>query len=71
MHKIFWLGNLKGRDHSKDPGIDRRIILEWILGNRVGRCGLEASGSGYGLMAGSCERGNEPSGSIKCGEFDY
>jgi hypothetical protein len=24
--------NLKSRDHSKDLGIDGRIILKWILG---------------------------------------
>ena len=24
---------------------------------------------GYGQMAGTCECGNEPSGSINCGEF--
>jgi len=24
---------------------------------------------GYGHVAGICKRGNEPSGSIKCGEF--
>jgi hypothetical protein len=35
----------------------------------VGRCGLDASGSGYGPVAGSCKHGNEPSGSIKGGEF--
>jgi len=29
---IFWLKGLKGRDHSKDLGIDRKIILEWIIG---------------------------------------
>jgi hypothetical protein len=33
------------------------------------RCGLESSGSGYGSVAGSCARGNEPSGSTKGGEF--
>jgi len=27
------------------------------------------SGSGLGQVAGTCECGNEPSGSIKCGEF--
>jgi hypothetical protein len=32
MHTIFWLENLKGRDHLEDLGIDERIILEWILG---------------------------------------
>jgi hypothetical protein len=38
----------------------------------VGRRGLDSSGSGYGPVAGSCEHGNEPSGSIKVGEFlDY
>jgi hypothetical protein len=31
--------------------------------------GLDWAGSGYRQVAGSCERGNEPSGSIKCGEF--
>jgi hypothetical protein len=35
----------------------------------VGRCGLGASGSGYGPATGSCEHGNEPSSSIKGGEF--
>jgi hypothetical protein len=27
----FWLKNLKGRDHSEDLDVDRKIILEWIL----------------------------------------
>jgi hypothetical protein len=31
----------------------------------VGGCGLDASGS----VAGPCEHGNEPSGSIEGGEF--
>jgi hypothetical protein len=35
----------------------------------VGRCGLDSSGSGWGPVAGSCEYGNGPSGSIKYGEF--
>jgi hypothetical protein len=32
--------NLKGRDHSEVLGIDGKIILEWILGEKCGRCGL-------------------------------
>jgi len=32
-------------------------------------CGLDRAGSGYGHVAGTCECGNELSGSIKCGEF--
>jgi hypothetical protein len=30
---------------------------------------LDQSGSQQGLVAGSCECGDKPSGSIKCGEF--
>jgi hypothetical protein len=36
----------KGRHYSEDIGIDRMIVLEWMLGNRVGSFGLDASGSG-------------------------
>jgi len=32
-----------------------------------GRNGLD--GPGYRQVAGACECGNEPSGSVKCGEF--
>jgi hypothetical protein len=35
----------------------------------VGRCGLDAAGSGSGLVAGFREHGNESLGSIKGGEF--
>jgi len=31
MHTKFLSENLKGRDHSEDLGVDRRIILDWIL----------------------------------------
>ena len=31
--------------------------------------GLDRGGSGWGQVAGTCECGNEPSGSIKRGEF--
>jgi len=32
-------------------------------------CGLDQAGSGKGQVAATCECGDEPSGSIKCGEF--
>jgi hypothetical protein len=35
--------------------------------NRMGRCGLGSSGSGYGPVAGCCAHLNAPSGSIKGG----
>jgi len=32
MHTLFWLGKLKGRDHSEEVGINgKKIILESIL----------------------------------------
>jgi hypothetical protein len=33
----------------------------------VGRCGLDSSVSGYRAVAGCCERGDEPMGSIRGG----
>jgi hypothetical protein len=35
----------------------------------MGRRELDRYDLGYGQVAGSCECGNEPSGSIKSGEF--
>ena len=35
----------------------------------MGVCGLDRSGSGQGQLVGTCEYGNEPSVSRKCGEF--
>jgi hypothetical protein len=31
MHKIFWLENVKARDHSDDLGVDEWKILDWML----------------------------------------
>ena len=52
---------------ERDLGVDGTIILKWIFGMR--RPGLDWSGWGWGQVAVSCECGNEPSSSIKCGEF--
>jgi hypothetical protein len=54
------VGRPEGRNHLEDPGVDGGIILKWILKKWDG---------GHGQVAGSCECGNEPSGSIKLGEF--
>ena len=50
-------------------GIDGRIIVRWILRKMLWEHGLGRCGSGEGQMVGTCEGGNEPSDSIKCGEF--
>jgi hypothetical protein len=36
-NSYIWLENLKGRDHLEDPGVDGKIILEWMLGKWTGR----------------------------------
>jgi hypothetical protein len=37
MQTKYWSENPKRRDHSKDLGLDGKIILEWILGKQGGR----------------------------------
>jgi hypothetical protein len=70
MHTKLLPGKLKGTDHAEDVGVCGKIILEWILGkNRVGTCQLDSRVSGEGPVTGSCGQDNEPSGSIKGGEF--
>ena len=65
----FWWGNLRERDHLGDPGVDGTIILRWIFGKWDVGYGLDRGGHGQGQVAGTCDCGNEPLGSIKCGEF--
>jgi len=57
-----WLGNQRERDHWGDLGVDGWIILGWI--SRRWDVGMWT-----GQVADACEYGNEPSGSMKCGEF--
>jgi hypothetical protein len=67
-HK-FLVGEFEGRNHLKDADLDGRIILKWISIDWMEEHRLGRSVSGQGQAAGPCEYGNEPSGSIKCGEF--
>jgi len=60
----FWWGTLKERDHLEDPGVDRRILLRWIFW----KCNVGVWTGSSLLMIGT-GGGNEPSGSIKFGEF--
>jgi hypothetical protein len=60
---------MRKRDQLEDPGGDGRIILRGTFRKLdVGVC----TGSSWlriGTGGGHCECDNEPSGSIKCGEF--
>jgi hypothetical protein len=63
------VGKPEGR---RPPGRPRRRMegnIKMDLRETVWGCVLDSFGSGYGQVAGSCEQGNEHSGSIKCGEF--
>jgi hypothetical protein len=35
MDTIFWLENVKGRDHAEDPNVDGKIILDGTLRRRA------------------------------------
>jgi hypothetical protein len=54
-------GDPMDRHHLQDLGVDGKIILKWIF--------KKWYDSRYEPVAGAYECANEPSGSIKCGEF--
>jgi hypothetical protein len=67
--KGFQWKNLTEGDYLEDPGVDGRLILKWIFERLDGSYALDRAGSGQEQVVGSCECVDEPSGSIKCGEF--
>jgi hypothetical protein len=69
VHKGILWGYLREREHLKDQGVDRMIILKWIFEKWNGGHGLDRSVSRQRQAVGSCECGNKPSSFIKCGEF--
>jgi hypothetical protein len=56
------------RDHVEDLGVDG-IVLKLIDKKCDGEAWTGPIRLQTGTMAGTCECSNEPSGSIKCGEF--
>ena len=58
----FWWGNLRERDQL-------RPSRKWDDNIKLDLQEVDRVGSGQGQVAGTCECGNEPQGSMKCGEF--
>jgi len=67
LHRVL-VGKPEGKRPLGRPGRRWEIILKWIFGKWEG-WRLDGVDSGEGHMAGTCEYGDEPSSSIKCGEF--
>jgi len=64
VYRCLW-GNLSESDYMEDPNVDGRIILRWIFR----KWDVGAWTGLIWLRIGTGERGDEPSGSIKSGEF--
>jgi len=62
-----WWGNRREGDHWEDLGVDGWIILGWI--SRRWDVGIWTGLGWPRIETDACECGNEPSGSVKCGEF--
>jgi hypothetical protein len=63
------LKSLREGDHFGEPGVDGSIILKWIFKKWDGVTWTGLSRLRIGTGGDSCECGNEPPGSVKCGEF--
>jgi hypothetical protein len=59
------VGGVKERDHWEEVSVDWRIILKSLLKEYDERQELDLCDSGQKAVLGSCENGNELSGSIK------
>jgi hypothetical protein len=66
VSREFWWGNLK-RPLGK-LGLKWKNNIKLDL-KSVGKSWTDLCGTGQEHAVGSCESGNKPSGSIKCGEF--
>jgi hypothetical protein len=61
---------VREREHLGDPSVDGRIILRWIF--RKWDVGVWSGSNWLRIETGGGVWGDEPSGSVKCGEFlDY
>ena len=70
IFRVIKSRRIRWRGHVTRMG-ERRVVYKVLVGKPEGKKGhgLDRSGSGYEQEAGTCESGNELSGSIKCGEI--
>ena len=70
VHTGFWWEDVRARGHLEDLSIDGRVILKWIFKMDMWGGGKDWIDLAQDWnVAGACECGNEPLGSIKCREF--
>ena len=69
MHTGFWWGKPEGRRLLGTPKRRLGDNIRFYLKERMKGHGSDSSGAVQRPVAGFCECGNEPSGSIKCAEF--
>jgi hypothetical protein len=36
VHRTFWYGSLRERDHLEEPGVDVRMMIKWIFKEEAG-----------------------------------
>jgi len=65
----FWWRKLRERDYLGDLGVDGRVILRWIFWKLVVGAWTGSTWHMIRTDGGTCECGNEPWVSTKCGEF--
>ena len=68
VHTGFWWGDLREGGNLHCLGLDWKILLKCIFKKCDGNI-WPGSSSRQGEVAGTCECGNEPLSSIKCGGF--
>jgi hypothetical protein len=69
VHRVLVEKTEKKKPIRKPGHSWKKNIKVGLTRNRLKGCRLVSSGSRQGQVAGFCEKGNETSSSIKCGEF--
>jgi hypothetical protein len=65
MHIGYWRESQKERDHEEEEDVSGWIILKWVLERWDGAVWTGLICLRIGTSGGSCEHGNEPSGSYQ------